>query len=329
MIILQKICLVLILLALVGCENKNDPTGNYKNLPQFESKQELYDKNGDILNPIRLQMIGDTLFVSYRNVPRIDMYSLQLERVGSIKLEFPEPVIPTSFFVVDSIIYLTDHSRRLIIACNRDGKVLASFGKMPDDTSSLTPFGLTYAYGVIYVSDAGLRKVLAISAVNAEGITEIGELILTIPSESSKPIAFPSSSIVTPDGRLLIGDSGDGLIKSYTCTGNFMYDFDSLNQLEPLDPQGFAFDNIIDPSLQDTTIFDPSGVRGQGRIHVIDANNNQVHMFNPLGHNIDSYPESGFTGKPTGLAINMKQRKIFIAHPSSGVISVYTFGDIN
>ena len=45
---------------------------------------------------------------------------------------------------------------------------------------------------------------------DAPGITETGELILTIPTSEEQELGFPSAVYVTEDGRLLVGDAATG-----------------------------------------------------------------------------------------------------------------------
>jgi hypothetical protein len=155
----------------------------------------------------------------------------------------------------------------------------------------------------------------------------MGELILQIPSGSSAIIGFPASLMVTFEGRLFVGDSRNSIIKVFTCDGQYIYDFDPIPAQNPFSPIGFAIDNKIDPSMQDSSSFDPSGIREMGRIHVVDPNNRTVHMFNPVGKYVSSYEPQEMMAKPSDIAIDRKSRKIYIADPHAERIFIYRYED--
>lgn len=313
----------LLLLIIIGCGHKEESAiAEYSKPPVFETDY-LCGEN-EHLNPVRLLFRLDTLYVAYSGMARIDMYTPEMARIGTIPLDDPVPVFPTDFVVADSELFVCDHAKGVIVVYDRNGKFKDSYGTLPDNTTQLRPFVLAYLGGVLYVGDAGQRKVLAISMADAPGITERGELILKIPNDDTHAIAFPSALSITPDGRMIIGDAGRGRIDVFTCDGRYIYPFDSLPGSKLL-PQGMAFDNVVDPSLQDSTSFDPSGLNNLGRIHVVDAAG-KIHMFNPVGKYIGAYPEGEPLQKPSDIAIDRAGRRIYIAEPSTGRILIYRYG---
>jgi sugar lactone lactonase YvrE len=279
--------------------------------------------------PIKVRLKGDTLSVAFSRLPYIARYSPAFDKLDSIDLTDPEPISPTSYAYSDSGLLVTDHARGLVIIYDRAGRVVTSFGTLPDGTTPLMPFSITYFGGVAYIGDVGQKKVLAVSLAEAEGITEVGELILTIPTDTAHLIGFPLSLKVTPDGRLLVGDAADGRVKVYTCDGRYIYNFDSPPTQNTPAPQDFAFDDVIDPTVQDSSSFDPSGIRRQGRIHVPDAANGKVHMFSPLGKYIASYPADSSLVRPTGVAIDRIRNRIYVADPEAGRIVVFGYEDLD
>jgi hypothetical protein len=317
---------VLIALVLAHCGGDGQQATGYAALPRFE-RNFVITEGGDTLSPARLQFRYDTLYVSYNGVARIDMFSPSLDLIGSIPLTDPEPLYPTAFAVADSQIILCDHAKGAVIICDRAGKFQASFGLLPDQTTRLSPLAVTYHGGVAYLSDIALRRVLAISMVDAEGITEQGELILQIPSDTTYDIGFPSALHVTLDGRLLIGDARDGIVHVFTCDGRPIYRFDTVATQQTMAPQGFALDGIVDPGLQDSTKFDPSNIHTHGRYHVVDGNNGLVHMFNPLGTFIASYPADDRLQRPSDLSISTKSARIYVADPQARRIVVFRYGE--
>ncbi len=309
----------------VGCNNESTSKGDpFDEVPQLFKEIDFLNK-AEPLRPARLQLLYDTIFVSYNNIPRIDRYDTAMNFISSIDLTDPEPIYPTSFYVDDSIIVVADHARKLVVLYDREGKVLTSFGTLPDHSKLLSPFSVFCYGGVAYISDIETHSILAVSLVNVEGLTERGELILTIPSDTSIKIGFPSAVSVTQDGRLLAGDASDGRIKVFTCDGRYIYDFDTIPVSSKPAWHSFAWDNVPDPSLADTNKFDPSGVPYMGRVHVVDGENGAVHMFNPYGKYISSYPADSILLRPSSVVINWKINQILIADPVAGKILIFKY----
>ncbi|MBI5266497.1 MAG: hypothetical protein HY851_04610 [candidate division Zixibacteria bacterium] len=317
------LCLVALSVIWAGCQQKGEPNrkGGYLAPPELIRSVTLMDDRATLV-PVRLQLFKDTLYVSYFGRARIDLYDRALKRVRTITLNRPAPVMPTSFWVTDSVIVVIDHARGTVMSYDQQGSLLASYDRMPDGKTSLNPFAVTAFGGVIYASDIGLRRVLAISMVSAEGITEPGEIVLAIPSDSTQLLGFPAAVAVTPDGRLLVGDAVTGRVEVFTCDGRHVYRFDTIPATPINGPQAFAIDGERDPSLQDTSKFNPSGVQTLGRIHIVDAGCGKVHMFNPLGKYLGSYPDSRMQ-KPSGIAVDTTNRTVYIAYPEARTLLLY------
>ena len=324
-----KSAIVLLLLTMsAGCTKDSGQSNSveYASPPRLIQSQ-VIEVDGDTLRPVRLQIISDTLFVAYAGIARIDVFNTDLEKIGSIPLTDPEPIFPTSFVFADSELVVCDHARRLIVVYDRQGRFLDSYGTLPDQATTLAPLAMTFYRGILYVSDMHLKKVMAISLAESPGVTERGELILTIPRNDSHKIGFPSAVAVTPDGRLLIGDAAAGRVQAFTCDGGFVYSFDSVASAQIAAIQGFAIDDVIDPALQDGTTFDPSGISNMGRIHVADANNGQIHMFNPIGKYIASYPTTKPLGKPSAIVFDAAGQRLFVADPGLGLLHSFKLVD--
>lgn len=312
---------LLILLTVIACENNTRPTYNTPPIFVREMGGSYFDSLG--IKPVRIVFYKDTLFISYTSESRIDLFTINFEYIKTINLIDPEPVFPTNFVVSDSLIIVADHAKGALVIYDKDGSFNNSFGLLPDQETRLSPFGLAFYGGVIYTGDAALRKIMAISFADAPGITEKGELILTFPHDSTNYLGFPATLYVTYDGRLLVGDAAKGKILVFTCDGRFIYDFDSLSAYKNMAPLGITLDWLPDPSMQDSTTFDPSGIKEMGRFHITDGNNDVVHMYNPLGKYIGSYPDDNRLTKPSGIAYDTKRKLIYIADPGAGKIFVY------
>jgi DNA-binding beta-propeller fold protein YncE len=296
----------------------------YARVPEFDRLVQL-DENHPGLEPTRLQILGDSLFVSFNGLPRLEVFDLDLNRLGSVNLVAPEPILPTSFAVTDSQILVTDHGKGIMARFDRQGRYLDSFGTLPDGVTRLAPIAVTCYAGMAYVADMNQKKVLAISLNDIDGIIETGEMVLTIPGKNETPVGFPSAVYVTPDGRLLIGDAANGLVRVFTCDGRSIYEFDQVPGLIKMAPQAFAVDGMIDPSAQDEHSADPSGIRNQGRLHLVDGYNGQVHMFSPLGRVPASSPTETKWAGPAGIAVDMAGKRVYVADPPAGRILVYRY----
>ncbi len=62
-------------------------------------------------------------------------------------------------------------------------------------------------------------------------------------------------------------------------------------------------DDVVDPAMQDSSSWDPSGIRRMGRFHVVDATNQRLHMFSSVGKYVSSYPGDSVLVRPAGIAI--------------------------
>ncbi len=302
-----------------GCANDD-----YARVPVFDRLVQL-DENHPGLEPTRLQILGDSLFVSFNGLPRLEVFDLDLNRLGAIDLVAPETILPTSFAVTDSQILVTDHGTGIVARFDRQGRYLDSFGTLPDGVTRLAPISVTCFAGMAYVADMKLKRVLAISLNDIEGIIEVGEMVLSIPGENGPSIGFPSTVYVTEDGRLLIGDAANGVVRVFTCDGRPIYEFERIPGMTKMAPQGFAVDGKIDPSAQDEHSADPSGIRNQGRLHLVDGYNGQVHMFSPLGRFLGSYPKETRLAGPAGIAVDRVGKRVFVTDPPAGRILVYRY----
>jgi len=295
--------------------------------PTLERKVELRAGNGT-LHPTRLQLFDELLYIAYAGKPYIDVYTTELEPVESIALREPEGVVPTSFAVTASQLLVVDHKLGLILVYDHEGNLQNSYDRLPGDGGDFSPIAISFFDGVAYVADTRTGRALAISMTDQPGVTEAGELILTIPKSEEPSLGFPSALLVTMDGRLLVGEAESGQIRVYTCDGRSVYSFDSIPDLGKPAINAFAVDDVADPSLQDESSFDPSGVRYMGRIHVLDAANGVIHMFNPLGAYISSYPRDQRLSGPAGIAIDAETRRIYVADGPANCILVYRYVEV-
>jgi sugar lactone lactonase YvrE len=310
------------LILIGGCREKTEQAG----VPNLLRTVTLTD-GSEMLQPLRVQVVGDTVFVSYKGIPRLDKYTLDFQRVGRVDLTDPEPVKPSAFAVSDSQIVVADHARGAVVIYDRGGRFVNSFGLLPDAQTRLLPLALSWFQGVAYVADMALKQVLAISTAADSDVSSQGELILQVPGDKGNALGLPSAVFVTPDGRLLVGDAGEGEIRVFTCDGREIYSFDPVPGGGKIAPQGFALDTERDPSLQVENSRDPSGVREMGRIHMVDGRGRRVHMFNPLGKYLASYPDEKTLDGPSDVAIDTANHRVYVADSRAKQIHVFNYGD--
>lgn len=300
------------------------PRFAYTDVPLLEREFQPTEE-GPTRQPVGLQTVGDSLFVSYNGSNVLDCFNGDLVRVAEIELRAPELILPTDFRVVGSRILVADHARGVVAIFDRGGHYLDSYDRLPDGATRLMPFALTHHGSVLYVSDTGIGRVLAISLGTEAGGTESGEIILGFPAGTEEAFEYPTAVHVTDDGRLLVGDSGRSTIDVFTCSGRPVYRFDAVPGRERISPHGFAQDDVVDPEASKEDSMDPSGLRRQGRVHAVDRLGGQVHLYSPLGRYLASYPAAGNLARPSAVAVNAGRGRVFVADPAQGLILVYRY----
>lgn len=275
-----------------------------------------------------LTMHENKLLVSFLNSDCIQEYSSTLELIRNICLLDGEPASITGIVVEGDRLYATNYKTgELHIADYKTGTLINSFGTYPDQQTRMKLFGLAYRSDAIYASDSRTNQILAISAVAIPDLKDEGELILSFPSSDVKEyrLSFPTFLAITPDGRLLVSDVGNKQVKAFTCSGRFAHLFETEGEAKFAAPMGIAFDDLQSLELLalKDSIFDPSGVYEQGRIHVVDTKLTKVKVFNSLGKYILTYGEE--LEQPNGIAIDQARRLIFLADAKRNGVGLYRY----
>ena len=313
---------VLALMVLAGgCSRRG--TGTAYDDPPAPLKTVFFTMRAPLDRPARLAVVGDSLFVSFNGESLLGVFDLELNLARTIRLRAPEDILPTGFAVTDSSFVVCDHGRGLLAVFDRAGNLVTSFDRMPGGNRKLAPLAVAAVGGVAYVADMNLRRVLAVALNEQPGVTGRGELVLTIPRRGKGGLGLPSAVRVTPDGRVLVGDGLRGEVGVYTCNAERIYTFDAVPGTGRIAPQAFAWDGVRDPGGRTEEAFDPSGLGGQGRIHMLDGFNGRVHMFDPRGRYLASYPAGDRLQGPAGLAVHAPSGRIFVADPAAGCIRIF------
>lgn len=280
------------------------------------------------LKPFALVLHEGKLLVSYLSSDRIDELSHKLKPLRTLQLLDGAPASITGLAVEGERIYAADFkSGDLLVADYKTGKLLRAFGWLPDGRTRMRALGVTYRADNLYVTDVASGQIRVISTTAVEKVREEGELILSFPDRAAAGmrLAYPTWTAVTPDGRLLISDAKDREIKAFTCSGRFAHLFDKQGVAALETPMGIALDDLPSPELAAATknVFDPSGVHAQGRIHVVDATQARVKVFDAVGRYVLTYGEE--LRQPNGIAIDQRRRLIFVSDAKLRAIALYKY----
>ncbi len=280
-------------------------------------------RDGLVLSGICFQ--ADELFISYRESNLVDVYNHNLRFLRRLSLNAAPSVSITSIDAGAGMLFLTDFGgKEILFADPSSGELKYSFGFLPDRTGRIDPFSVSYYGDMLYISDVTLQSVIVVAASDYPSLRELGEVVLRIPAiGSNNSLRFPTFTSVTPDGRLLISDLAAGNVGMFSCSGRFIQTFAPPSG--EMAPMGVVQDNVPSPDLQarKDTIFDPSGVLGQGRLHVADAKSTCIRVFDPYGKYLGSYGDTLVS--PGALAIDIKRGRIFVSDPGLNRIAVFDY----
>lgn len=280
------------------------------------------------LKPFALALNEGKLLVSYLSSDRIDEFSEKLELRRTLHLLERRPASITGLAADGDRIYAADfRSGELLFADYATGKVLQSYGWLPGHKSRMKVLGVAFHKDNLYVSDVGSGRMLAIGALGEKDVRDEGELIAGFPNGRPGEFAlgYPTASMATPDGRLIVSDAGLHEVKAFTCSGRSAHRFESAGEAALVAPMGIAMDDLRSPQLQAVAsrVFDPSGVNDQGRIHVVDAVQARIKVFDALGKYVLTYGAE--LRQPNGIAIDAKRRLIFVSDAHLRAIAAYKY----
>lgn len=298
---------------------------SFSQAPVFVGMLPLADTG---LKPFALALNEGKLLVSYLSSDRIDEFSPKLELIRTLHPLHDEPASITGLAAEGDRIYAVDFkSGDLLFADYQTGKLVQAYGWLPGNRSRMKALGVSYYRNNLYVSDIASRKMLAIGALGQKDATEEGELIVSFPNgrPNEFELGYPTWSMVTPDGRLLVSDAKSGEVKAFTCNGRSAHGFEREGEAKLQTPMGIALDDVPSPELQARTKggFDPTHVNDLGRIHVVDATLANIKVFDVLGKYVLSYGKE--LKQPNGIAINPKKRLIFVSDAKLQAIALYKY----
>ncbi len=315
------------------------PTTQFNDLPQYIGSKKVAEDDTTI-QPFALALHEGKLLVAYLGSDRVDEFSPTLHFIRTLRLLNGEDGSITGVTVEQDRLYAANfRNGEILVVDYATGTLVNSYGFFPDQKTTMKVFGIITKDEIIYATDSRTNQILAISANEIPNLRDEGELLLSFPSPNaqeypkdaslrdrrSHQLSFPTFTAITPDGRLLVSDVGNKEVKAFTCSGKPAHRFETEGEAAFLAPMGIAFDDLPSPellSLKDT-IFNPSGVFQQGRIHVVDAKLGKIKVFNSLGKYILSYGIE--LRQPNGIAIDQSRRIIFVADTGSRVVHLYKY----
>jgi len=286
------------------------------------------EKKEKAVQPFSVALHQGNLLVSFLGSDEILEYSSDLKRHRSIRTLGGEDASLTDLLVEGDRLYATNfRSGELLVLEYPSGKFITAFGLLPDGRTHMKLFGLAYASGSLYASNPQNNQILAISTQTIPGVREEGEVLIGFPAASAADfqLSFPTFAAITPDGRLLVSDVGNREIKAFTCSGRPAHRFDTSAVASFSAPMGIAMDDLYSTELVALadSVFNPSGIFHQGRIHVVDARQAHIKVFNALGKYVLSYGRE--LRHPNGIAIEHERRLIFVADSELRAVAVYKY----
>lgn len=278
--------------------------------------------------PSGLTFFEGKLLVSYLDADRIEEFSETFDHIRSFHLLQGEAASLMSIAAAGGRLYATDAlSGELLISDYRTGDLIHSLGFLPDEKTRMKLTNVIHAAGNLYATDGASRQVLVISPSAVDGLRDQWELMLHFPAPSGdeRSLVSPTASAMTPDGRLLVCDAGRREVKAFTCNGRYAHPFEAQGEARMASPMGLALDDVPSPALlaASDTLFQPSGIYREGRIHVVDAVLGRVKVFDALGSYVMTYGAE--LDEPVGIVINQKRRLVLIADAGLGAIAVYKY----
>ncbi len=304
------------------------PATRFDQPPVFVGAQDLASSDDTLAEPFGLAIFHENLLVSYVGANRIEEYSPDFSANREFK---PSPELDASFtglLVYRDRLYATNYRTGELYVLNyKDGSLVTAFGTFPDGSTRMKLFGIAQAGDELYVTDSRTNTVLAISTATIPGVKEEGELITSFPSPKAEDfqLSFPTFAATTPDGRLLVSDVGNKEVKVFTCSGRPIQRFEKGERSMLHAPMGIAMDNLQSPAFKAVadSIFDPSGLLQQGRVHVVDSAPGRVHVYDAAGKYVLTYGEE--LERPNGIAIDQHRRLIFIADAAKRAVMIYKY----
>lgn len=318
--------------AILYSSSKKEESRQHEFFRQPVFYKEIKTMSGQtIYFPSTLFLHKNGLYVSYIKSNKIDVFVNNARKKTIVLTNNKRPVYPLSFAVSDKNIFAVDYEKQNVSIFNKEGKFLEAYKYYPDEKEKIVPSSLYLHEDVLYVSDMRKKRIFSMSLKDIQGTVQKGELVNYIPDEKQSAFSFsipqhPASLFLTDDGRLLVSDVMRGEVIAYTHAGAYMYAFQDKKKKEKLaQPMDMTMDGIPNPRFKNEKIFDPSGIREQGRYHVVDALLNKIFVYDSAGYFLFSYGEKEKLKFPRGIAVNKNKGLIYVADAGNSRIVIYRY----
>jgi DNA-binding beta-propeller fold protein YncE len=200
---------------------------------------------------------------------------------------------PRAMALSEEKIYIADTDAHRVVVLDMSGKTVLAWGVKGDKLGQFkSPAGIAVdEQGKVYVSDTGNGR---IQVFNTKG-----KWVRSIGGKGSGPREFNSpSGIVVRRGLLYVADTGNSRVQVLTCDGIFIGQIAVKTKKDEMKaPVAVALDV-------------------QNRVYVLDADDNNVRIFDPAGAQLDKFGSRGKGtegfNKPQGLAVD-NRGSIYVA----------------
>ncbi len=222
----------------------------------------------------------------------------------------------------DGLAYVVDGTVAMVTVFNRDGSVARTWGRAGTADGEFTePWGIAVAPdGTVFVADTWAHR---IQKFDAQGrfLAKWGQFGDVRGQVSASPSVFfgPRDLAVTPNGELLVTDTGNKRIQVFDLNGRFLRAHGGEGRApgQLREPVGIAVD-------------------GAGRIYVADAWNQRIQVFSAQFDPIAQYAVSAWTSQaathkpylavaPNGDIYATVPEKSAVVRVHEGVVSTLTF----
>jgi hypothetical protein len=214
-----------------------------------------------------------------------------ISQSGEVLQRWPEAhskSLLTGIAVASDRVFVADAGQRAVLMYSRDGQLLGTIGKA-DPSRQMPGFVIPSPYFDLLVDREGLLHVVNPGMRRVEAYNQRGELqSYWGQAGSSLPSFFgccnPAHVSLLPDGRFVTSEKGIPRIKIYSEAGELQQVVAAPRQLGvPASALGDARGN------QKERVFDVA-VDGRGNVLVLDAQNRQVIVFQPIARKEESQP---------------------------------------
>ncbi|MEW7987500.1 MAG: hypothetical protein AB2805_05705 [Candidatus Thiodiazotropha sp.] len=193
--------------------------------------------------------------------------------------------------------YVTDTGRDQIIVFDKDENYVRAYGAL----GKMKPSDVLVLDDKLYVADVSNHRVTVLDKQTGAELFSFGGA-----GSDEGELFFPTNLALTPDGYLLVSDTGNYRIQKYTADGEFVRSFGAVGtgMGEFSRPKGTAVDRsgrfyVVDSGFENVQLFSPEG---KLLLFFGGSGNNSEHLNLPADVEIDydnvhlfqEYAEPGF-----------------------------------